>query len=139
MCGSSTAEHHSESSARLEGRATVFELGWPGGYGLPMRPEIVDALALAIRERRPVRLEYRYRGQGLRLVHPHALYASSRGLLCDVYQVSGYTSEGKTLPGWRALEVACVVSAETESGRFALAPGYNPASARYQGGLVASD
>lgn len=72
------------------------------------------------------------------MVHPHALYNTPRGLLCDVYQVSGYTSEGKTLPGWRALDVDQVVSAEVEPGSFPLAPGYNPAAGRYQDGLVAS-
>lgn len=102
-----------------------------------MRPGIVDALALAIRERRPVRLEYRHRGQGLRVVHPHALYSTPRGLLCDVYQVSGHTSDGKALPGWRALDVDQVVRAEPQPGRFPLAPGYNPVAARYEGGLVA--
>jgi hypothetical protein len=102
-----------------------------------MRLDMVEALTTAIRERRPVRLEYRYRGQGLRTVHPHALYSTPRGLMCDVYQVAGYTSERRTLPGWRAMDVGQVVNVEMEPGRFSLAPGYNPAAERYRNGVVA--
>jgi hypothetical protein len=99
--------------------------------------DVVETLTVAVRERRPVRLEYRYRGQGLRTVHPHALYRTPRGLACDVYQVAGYTSERRTLPGWRAMDVGQVISAEAEAGRFPLAAGYNPAAERYRGGIIA--
>jgi hypothetical protein len=102
-----------------------------------MTPGFEETFALAVRERRPVELEYRYRGQGLRTVHPHALYPSPNGAACDVYQVGGYTSKGRTLPGWRALDVGQVVSAKPMSGRFPLAPGYNPGAPRYQEGIVA--
>lgn len=103
----------------------------------PMTPDVEEALAVAVRQRRPVELEYRYRGQGLRTVHPHALYPTPDGTACDVYQVGGYTSKGRAVPGWRALDVGQVVSAQPISGRFPLAPGYNPGAPRYRGGTVA--
>jgi hypothetical protein len=102
-----------------------------------MATGVEEVLALAVRERRPVELEYRFRGQGLRTVHPHALYRTPQGTTCDVYQVAGYTSAARTLPGWRALDVARVISATPRSGRFALAPGYNPSAPRYRGGVLA--
>ena len=99
-------------------------------------PGVEAVLEQAIRARRPVALEYRYRGQGLRTVHPHALYRTPRGRVCDVYQVDGYTSRRRTLPGWRALDVRQIVSAEPLPGRFPLAPGYNPDAPKYRGGIV---
>lgn len=102
-------------------------------------PDVETTLALAVRQRRPVQLEYRYRGQGLRTVHPHGLYPTANGTTCDVYQVGGYTSKDRTVPGWRALDVRQIVSAEPMPGRFPLAPGYNPAAPRYRGGIVAPE
>ena len=102
-----------------------------------MRLDVVEALTTAVREQRPVQLEYRFRGQGLRTVHPHALYPTPRGLMCDVYQVAGYTSKRRMLPGWRAMDVGQIVSVEIEPGRFSLARGYNPTAERYAGGTVA--
>ncbi|MDP2712669.1 MAG: WYL domain-containing protein [Solirubrobacteraceae bacterium] len=93
-------------------------------------PDVEEILALAVRQRRPVELEYRYRGQGLRTVHPRALYRTSNGTACDVYQVAGYTSKDRTVPGWRALDVDQIVSAEPMPDRFPLAPGYNPDAPR---------
>jgi len=99
-----------------------------------------EVIRLAIRERRPLALEYRYPGQGLRTVHPHALYLTAAGATyVDVYQVDGYTSTARTLPGWRAFDVAQVISAEPEEGRFALAPGYNPDAPTYRDGTVAPE
>jgi hypothetical protein len=110
-----------------------------GGLGdtVRMHGTVAETLALAIRARQPVELEYRYEGQGMRTVHPHALYQTARGLICDVYQVSGYTSARRTLPGWRALPVNQIVSAEPKPGRFPLAPGYNPTYGRYRDGITA--
>jgi hypothetical protein len=93
--------------------------------------------AAAIGARRPVRLEYRFPGEGLRVVHPHALYPTPGGPICDVYQVAGHTSAGSALPDWRALDVGQIVSAELQPGRFSPAPGYNPDAERYRGGLTA--
>ncbi|MGH3994557.1 MAG: WYL domain-containing protein, partial [Pseudonocardiaceae bacterium] len=85
-----------------------------------------EVIRLAIRERRPVALEYRRPEQGLRTVHPHMLYRAATGTVCvDTYQVEGYTSSGHSLPGWRAFELDQVVSAEPLDGRFALAPDFN--------------
>lgn len=108
-------------------------------YSRRMTSDVEETLAVAVRERRPMRLEYRYRGQGLRTVHPHALYRTASGMACDVYQVDGYTSKDRTVPGWRALDVGLVVSAEPMSGRFPLAPGYNPRARRYREGIVAPE
>lgn len=102
-----------------------------------MTPDVEETLALAVRQRQPVELEYRHRGQGLRTVHPHALYRTPNGTACDVYQVSGYTSKERTVPGWRALDVGQIVSAEPLPGLFPLAPGYNPDAPRYRDGIVA--
>lgn len=106
-------------------------------YRRRMTPDVETTLAVAVRERRPVELEYRYRGQGKRTVHPHALYPTANGTACDVYRVGGYTSKERTVPDWRALDVGQVVGAAPLPGRFPLAPGYNPGAARYRGGIVA--
>jgi hypothetical protein len=107
-------------------------------YCQPILLSTEEILRIAVVERRPVTLEYRRRGQGLRLVHPHALYpTAAKETYVDVYQVRGHTSAGRTLPGWRAFDVAQVVHAELRAGRFALAPGYNPTAPRYRDGIVA--
>lgn len=109
-----------------------------GGRGGGMT-RVEEVIRRAIRERRPVALEYRRSGQGLRTVHPHVLYRTSTGAVCvDAYQVEGYTSAGRSLPGWRAFDLDQVVSAEPLDGRFALAPGFNPAARKYSGEIVAS-
>lgn len=99
---------------------------------------VEKTIRLAIRERCPVDLEYRRPGQGSRTVHPHVLYRASTGTVCvDTYQVAGYTSAGRSLPGWRAFELDQVVRAEPLEGTFELAPGFNPAARKYSGGIVA--
>lgn len=101
--------------------------------------ETEDVLRAAIGERRPVALEYRYRGQGLRTVHPHVLFRASTGTVCvEAYQVDGYTSPGKSLPEWRVFDLEQVVSAEPLDGTFAPAPGYNPAGRRATGRIIAA-
>jgi predicted DNA-binding transcriptional regulator YafY len=98
-----------------------------------------DVVQRAIRERRPLALEYRYPGQGLRTVHPHALYRDSDGVLyLNAYQVSGYTSRLRSLPGWRSFDLSQVVAAELLDGTFPLAPGFNSAATQYGDGVVAS-
>jgi len=101
--------------------------------------QVEDVIRVAIRERRPVALEYRSSGQGLRTVHPHVLYrASTGGVRVDTYQVDGYTSPGRSLPGWRAFDLKQIVRAEPLDGRFAIASDFNLAARKYGGGIVAS-
>lgn len=117
------------------------------GLGMELEPRDVEAepleprdvIRIAILERRPVSLEYRYPGQGLRTIHPHALYRSADGRLhLNAYQVDGYTSRRRSLPGWRLFDLNQVTVAELLDGRFDLAPGFNPAAPQYSGGVVAS-
>lgn len=105
----------------------------------PVVPGLEEVLEQAIRERRVVALEYRYRGQGRRTVHPHVLYRTAAGrVYVDTYQVDGYTSAARTVPGWRAFDVEQVISAELLDGRFAPADGYNLDAPKYRGGILAS-
>lgn len=129
--------------------AGFAELSIAGGYGLrmeleprdvetePLEPR--DVIRIAILERRPVALEYRYRGQGMRTVHPHALYPNVDGALyLNAYQVDGYTSRHRSLPGWRLFDLGQIVSVDLLDGTFPLAPGFNAGSAQYSRGIVAS-
>lgn len=96
---------------------------------------IEEVLRAAIMAREPVALSYD--GGATRVVHPHALYWTSKQQLCvDCYQVDGPTSSGP-LPGWRPFSVAKITSVGRLGGEFEIAPGFNAVSPKYKNGLVA--
>jgi hypothetical protein len=81
--------------------------------------------------------ELRYESGAPRLVQPHVLYRAADGHeLLDTYQVAGYTHQGP-LPGWRLFIVLKITQFVILEAEFEIAPGYNPASAKYRGGLIA--
>jgi hypothetical protein len=92
-------------------------------------------IAAAIASRSVV--EMRYESQASRVVHPHVLYRGAEGQeLLDTYQVAGYTQKGR-LPAWRLFSVTKISEFRRLDAVFELAPGYNPDSPKYAGGLIA--
>ena len=84
----------------------------------------------AIKSRRKVELNYK--GEGYRLVCPHALYISSTGkTLVDSYQLSGYSTHAEQIPGWRPFDVSKIIEVRVLDETFEIAPGYNHFSERY--------
>jgi hypothetical protein len=60
------------------------------------------------------------------------LYLDSGGtLLVDCYQVSGPSSSGGPVPGWRAFELAKIVRLELGEGEFEESPALNLQSPKY--------
>jgi predicted DNA-binding transcriptional regulator YafY len=93
-------------------------------------------LVEAVRAHRVVELDYR--GQGARVVHPHAVYRTSSGALrVEGVQVSGVTSSG-ALPGWRDFELMKISDVRVLDAEFAPAPDYDRTADRYRHGLIAS-
>ena len=93
-------------------------------------------LVEAVRGHRAV--ELRYRGQGARVVHPHAVYRTSTGALrVEAVQVSGATSSG-ALPGWRDFELMKISDVRVLDVEFAPASDYDRTAPRYRHGLIAS-
>jgi predicted DNA-binding transcriptional regulator YafY len=93
--------------------------------------DLVDA----VRAHRAV--ELRYRGQGARVVHPHAVYrTSSGGLRVEGVQVSGATSSG-SLPGWRDFELMRISDLRVLDVEFEPAPDFDRGAQRYRHGLIA--
>lgn len=93
-------------------------------------------LVEAVRAHRAV--ELRYRGQGARVAHPHAVYrTSSGGLRVEGVQVSGVTSSG-ALPGWRDFELMKISDVRVLDVEFEPAPDYDHTAPRYRHGLIAS-
>jgi predicted DNA-binding transcriptional regulator YafY len=92
-------------------------------------------LVEAVRAHRAV--ELRYKGQGTRVVHPHAVYRTSSGALrVEGVQVSGTTSSG-SLPGWREFELMRISNVRVLNVEFEPAPDFDRAAPRYQHGLIA--
>jgi hypothetical protein len=94
--------------------------------------DLVDA----VRAHRVVELDYR--GQGVRVVEPHAVYrTSSGGLRVEGIQVSGVTSSG-VLPGWRDFELMKITDVRMLDAEFEPSSGFDRGAPRYQHGLIAS-
>jgi predicted DNA-binding transcriptional regulator YafY len=89
----------------------------------------------AIKSRRQV--EINYKGEGFRMVCPHALYISSTGkTLVDSYQVSGYSNHSEQIPDWRPFDILKITELKVLDETFELAPGYNPSSDRYSNAIA---
>ncbi len=92
-------------------------------------------LISAIRSKSKVELNYK--GEGNRLICPHALYISSTGkTLADSYQVAGYSSHAEDIPGWRPFDISQITSLRVLEETFDIAPGYNPSSDRYSNAIA---
>lgn len=82
-------------------------------------------------------VELRYEDDARRIVHPHVLYRAGSGdELLDTYQVGGFTHHGP-LPGWRLFTVSKIMAFRALEAVFDVAPGYNPNSSKYGGGVIA--
>ena len=96
-----------------------------------VREQIIDAINL----RRKVELNYK--GEGDRLVCPHALYISSTGkTLVDAYQLAGYSNHSEQIPGWRPFDITKITDIKVLDETFEIAPGYNPLSERYSNAIA---
>ena len=86
----------------------------------------------AIRVRTPLSLTYDSDGGLSRTVHPQVLYLDpADAQLIDCFQVSGPSSSGGPVPGWRTFELAKIVGAELSEGEYGEAPGLDLQSPRY--------
>lgn len=85
-----------------------------------------------MRGRVPLSLTYDSDGGLSRIVHPQVLYLDAAGTrLVDCFQVSGPSSSGGPVPGWRTFELARIVAVELGEGRYREAPGLDLRSPRY--------
>jgi predicted DNA-binding transcriptional regulator YafY len=93
-------------------------------------------LVEAVRAHRAVELDYR--GQGTRVVHPHAVYrTASGGLRVEAVQISGASSSG-ALPGWRHFALMKITDVRVLDVEFEPSPDYDRAADRYRHSLIAA-
>lgn len=91
---------------------------------------IQNQLINAIRLKR--KIELNYKGEGFRVVCPHAIYVSTTGkTLVDAYQISGYSNHSETIPDWRPFDILKITALMVLDETFNIAPGYNSLSDRY--------
>jgi hypothetical protein len=82
------------------------------------------------------KVEINYKGEGPRIVCPHAIYNRSGKTLLDSYQTAGYSSHSKKLPYWRPFDISQIVDLKILNETFNTAPGYNPLSNKYSNAIV---
>jgi predicted DNA-binding transcriptional regulator YafY len=96
---------------------------------------ILSEIISAIKSRRKIEIDYK--GEGPRLICPHACYVSSKGkTLVDSYQIAGYSNHREQVPGWRPFDLSEISSLRIMEETFEEAPGYNPLSDRYSNALA---
>lgn len=95
-----------------------------------MNPE--QTIREAIAARAPLALVYGGDAGPTRTVHPQVLFRTAAGQLCvDCYQLAGYSSSGKPLPGWRDFSVVKIERIAIGDGAVGRAPGLNLAHPKY--------
>ncbi len=96
---------------------------------------IQDQIIEAIRSK--CKVELNYKGEGYRIVCPHAIYISTGGnIRVDSYQVSGYSSHSKKSPHWRPFDVAKITELKILDEPFDTVHGYDPFSQKYVNAIV---
>lgn len=96
---------------------------------------IQNQLIEAIRSK--CKVELNYKGSGLRIVCPHAVYISPSGnIRLDSYQVSGYSSHSQESPHWRPFDIAKIKELRILNETFSTIPGYDPLSHKYSNAIV---
>jgi len=96
---------------------------------------IQNSIAEAIKLKR--KMELNYKGEGLRLVFPHALYVSTTGkTLVDSYQISGHSNHSEEIPGWRPFDISKISQLKVLEETFHIASGYNPLSDKYSNAIA---
>ncbi len=85
----------------------------------------VEELCEAMENRRELAVSTQ---AGERIVHPHAVYRSTKGnILLECWQVSGASTSGE-VPGWKRLPIDQITSSRPTGGTLRVALGYNPTS-----------
>lgn len=96
-----------------------------------IRNQITEAI------RSKCKVELNYKGAGLRIVCPHAVYSSPSGTIrMDSYQVSGYSSHSQESPHWRPFDIAKITDLRLLNETFSTMPGYNPLSHKYLNAIL---
>ena len=102
-----------------------------GGKRVIMKTNIINA----IKSKRKVELNYK--GEGYRIVCPHAIYISTIGnTLVDFYQLSGYSTHSEKIPDWRTFDIEKITALKILDDTFDVAPGYNPFSNKYSNAIA---
>ena len=92
--------------------------------------QIIEAI------RSKCKVELNYKGAGLRVVCPHAVYISPSGnIRVDSYQVSGYSSHSREFPHWRPFDIAKITGLRILNETFSPVPGYEPLSHKYSNAI----
>jgi hypothetical protein len=93
--------------------------------------QIIEAI------RSKCKVELNYKGEGLRIVCPHAMYISTSGKIrVDSYQVSGYSSHSNKSPYWRPFDIAKITGLKILNETFNAVQGYDPLSHKYMNAIV---
>jgi hypothetical protein len=101
----------------------------------PAEIDLQNQLSEAIRLK--CKVELNYKGEGCRLVCPHAIYNSASGkMLLDSYQIAGHSNHSMSLPYWRPFDVSKIEGLKIVDENFSTAPGYDPLSNRYSNPIV---
>jgi hypothetical protein len=96
---------------------------------------IQDQIIEAIRSK--CKVELNYKGEGLRIVCPHAMYISTSGKIrVDSYQVSGYSNHFYKCPHWRPFDIAVITELKILNETFDTAHGYDSLSHKYLNAIV---
>ncbi|HEX9667815.1 MAG TPA: hypothetical protein VGA95_14805 [Thermodesulfobacteriota bacterium] len=84
------------------------------------------------------KVELNYKGEGNRLVHPHALYRdkTSGTLKVDCYQEAGFSTKPHEIPNWRQFDINLITSLRLLNESFTVASVYNPSSERYSNAIA---
>jgi hypothetical protein len=83
------------------------------------------------------KIELNYKGEGLRIVCPHAMYLSTSGkTYVASYQVSGYSSHSIKSPYWRPFDIANITELKMLNETFNTVPGYDALSRKYLNAIV---
>jgi len=89
----------------------------------------------AIKSKRKV--EINYKGEGYRIVCPHAIYISTTGkTLVDAYQLSGYSTQFEKIPDWRQFDIEKITVFKDLDDTFNVAHGYNSLSDKYSNAIA---
>lgn len=83
------------------------------------------------------KVELNYKGEGYRIVCPHAIYISTTGkTLLDSYQLSGYSNHSEKIPDWRPFDIEKITALKILDDTFNVAPEYNSLSDRYSNAIA---
>jgi hypothetical protein len=122
--------------SKLRDETSKAKVALPGSVDKSAVTEIIqNQLGEAIRSK--CKVELNYKGAGLRIVCPHAVYISPSGnIRLDSYQVSGHSSHSHEYPHWRPFDIAKITDLRILNETFSTIPGYDPLSHKYSNATV---